>query len=83
MSLPLTGKVNDSTMSGEGLSVPTPSSTSASNLTVPSGSSAKGNQGIVRRLSQIASNFAHSSVESQLTDDAIKGMLLTAPLCLW
>lgn len=59
-------------MSGEGLSVPTPSSTSASNLTVPSGSSAKGNQGIVRRLSQIASNFAHSSVESQLTDDAIK-----------
>jgi len=58
-------------MSGEVQSVPT-SPTSANNLNVPVGPCVSGKPGIVRRLSQMASNFSLSAVESQLTDDAIR-----------
>lgn len=52
------------------------SPTSAHNLTVPSSSpvssESSSRPGLVRRLSQIACNFANNAAEHQLTDEAIK-----------
>jgi len=59
-------------MSIEASTASSSSSISANSLAVPADSQDASTQGIVRRLSQIASNFAITPVECQLSDDEIK-----------